>query len=617
MPHDDDGSVVRTPALLSGALIGGLLCAATISVAAERVVLDNIALLPTAQLGAQADAAGALGLDADALKPLRSRVYPDGTRVTRHQQYHQGIPIWGEGVIERQRTNQRNATVSGTVLRNLANDLPTANPTYSREQALQLAKTRARVHAAVDHEQANLYVKLGENNVAQLIYQVSFLVRDGATPSRPFFLIDATTGAILQQWEGIAHVEATGPGGNEKTGRYEYGTDYSPLIVTNDCMMRNADVVAVNLNNGTSGTNAFQFTCARNTFKSVNGAYSPINDAYFFGNTVFNMYQEYLGIRPIRQTLLMKVHYSRNYENAFWDGQSMNFGDGASTFYPLVSADVSGHEVSHGFTEQHSGLQFRGQSGGINEAFSDMAGEATEYYLRGTNDFKVGADIFKGTGALRDMSNPTRDGRSMDHASQYTDQLDVHYSSGIFNKAFYLLATTPGWDTRKAFEIMADANQLYWNQTSTFDDAACGVEQSADHRGYRVSDVIDAFDQVGVTCPNPPIPAHKTKNPRSKVLVKGVEVTGLSLRTNGKIMYTLKVPAGRSNLTFTLSGGTGDGDIWLKVGAPPTIDVYDARSDGPGNNELIKVAKPKAGTYYLMVTAFKTIKGVTLVADYR
>lgn len=620
MSHND-GSASREPMLAARALLGLLMCTTSTVFAAERVELDQVIPLAGTQLGAQVDMAGALGLDADTLEPQRTRVYQNGLRVTRHQQLHQGVPVWGEAVVERRATNQAanqaSATVSGTVLRNLANDIPSVAPTYSAQQALQLAKTSARAYGPTDNEQATLYIKLDDNNIARLIYQVSFLVEDSAQPSRPFFLIDATTGAILQQWEGIQHVEATGPGGNLKTGKYEYGTDYSPLIVTNDCIMRNADVIAVNLNNATSGSTPFQFTCPRNTFKTVNGAYSPINDAYFFGNTIVNMYRDYLDLRPISQTLLMKVHYSRNYENAFWDGSSMNFGDGASMFYPLVAVDVSGHEVSHGFTEQNSGLQYLKQSGGINEAFSDMAGEATEYYLRGTNDFKVGTDIFKGDGALRDMANPGSDGHSIDNAAQYTDQLDVHYSSGVFNKAFYLLATKSGWDTRRAFQVMADANQLYWTQTSTFNQAACGVEKAAGNRGYSVSDVIDSFDQVGVTCANPPVPAPPIKTPRSRVLVKGVEITGLSLRKNGKILYRLKVPAQHSNLTFTLSGGTGDGDIWLKYGTPPTIDDYDARSDGSDNNELIKVARPKAGTYYLLVTAFKTVKGATLVADYR
>ena len=132
------------------------------------------------------------------------------------------------------------------------------------------------------------------------------------------------------------------------------------------------------------------------------------------------MYGAYLGVAPLTFQLTMRVHYSNNYENAFWDGASMTFGDGATTFYPLVSLDVSAHEVSHGFTEQNSNLTYSGQSGGINEAYSDMAGEAAEFYMRGSNDFKVGAEIFKGTGALRYMYNPPLDGRSIDNAANYT-----------------------------------------------------------------------------------------------------------------------------------------------------------------------------------------------------
>ncbi|MBE1043438.1 M4 family metallopeptidase, partial [Escherichia coli] len=120
-------------------------------------------------------------------------------------------------------------------------------------------------------------------------------------------------------------------------------------------------------------------------------------------------------------------------ENAYWDGTAMLFGDGATMFYPLVSLDVAAHEVSHGFTEQNSGLIYRGQSGGMNEAFSDMAGEAAEFYMRGKNDFLIGYDIKKGSGALRYMDQPSRDGRSIDNASQYYNGIDVHHSSGVYN----------------------------------------------------------------------------------------------------------------------------------------------------------------------------------------
>jgi vibriolysin len=226
-----------------------------------------------------------------------------------------------------------------------------------------------------------------------------------------------------------------------------------------------------------------------------------LNDAQFFGNVIFDMYNAYVGTNPLTFQLTMKVHYSNNYENAFWDGSAMTFGDGATTFYPLVSLDVSSHEVSHGFTEQNSGLVYSNQSGGMNEAFSDMAGEAAEAFDRGSNDFWVGYDIFKsGNGALRYMDNPTNDGRSIDHASDYYSGLDVHYSSGVYNKAFHLLATTSGWNTQMAFQVMARANQVYWTSNSTYNTGACGVADAATDLGYSSADVDAAMASVGVVC---------------------------------------------------------------------------------------------------------------------
>src|SRR5690606_1465305 len=164
---------------------------------------------------------------------------------------------------------------------------------------------------------------------------------------------------------------------------------------------------------------------------------------------------------------------------AFWYGPGISFGDGVSSFYRLVSLDVTADEVWHGFTLQNSDLVYSGQPGGINEAFSDMAGEAAEYYMNGSNDFLVGAQIFKGSGALRYMNNPPLDGASIDSADDYYSGLNVHYSSGVYNKAFYVLATTSGWDTVKAFKTFARANRMYWSSNSGYNDAACGVEEAA------------------------------------------------------------------------------------------------------------------------------------------
>ncbi|MEN3030571.1 M4 family metallopeptidase [Chromobacterium amazonense] len=484
--------------MLRGLVLSALAVFGSAAMAAERIDLEKLGKQ-------QANGASAFaGVGQADLKPLRSTQFSTGKVVTRYQQYYQGVPVWGEAVVEEKSAAALKAVpgkLTGHYIAGIQTDLASAKPTLSSGQILAQAKALKANGNPTYNEKAELVVRLNERNVAQLVYLVSFVVDNGKEPSRPSFIIDANSGQVLKQWEGLSHAEANGPGGNAKTGKYTYGTDYGPLIVTSDCKMDSGNVITVNLNGGTgSSTTPYKFACPTNTYKQINGAYSPLNDAHYFGNVVFNLYKDWFGLRPINQKLYMKVHYGRNYENAFWDGQAMHFGDGASTFYPLVSLDVSAHEVSHGFTEQNSGLVYSGQSGGINEAFSDMAGEAAEYYMKGKNDFLVGAEIFKKSGALRYFADPTKDGRSIGNAKDYYDGLDVHYSSGVYNKAFYLIATSPNWNTRKAFEVFTDANRLYWTANATYNSAACGVVKAADARGYNSADVTKAFSAVGVTC---------------------------------------------------------------------------------------------------------------------
>src|SRR4029079_4516028 len=114
---------------------------------------------------------------------------------------------------------------------------------------------------------------------------------------------------------------------------------------------------------------------------TVNGGYSPDNDALFGGAVIKNMYQQWYGVPVLKENgkpmmLVMVVH--NPIDNAFWDGKKMTFGDGVRMFYPLTSLGVAAHEISHGFTEQHSNLTYYGQSGGMNEAYSDMAAQAAE-----------------------------------------------------------------------------------------------------------------------------------------------------------------------------------------------------------------------------------------------
>ncbi|QSQ26458.1 peptidase M4 family protein [Pyxidicoccus parkwayensis] len=506
---------------ITQAVATALVLAASTASAAERLDLHQQDVGAIRQQNAAIAARGltvrepvrhaqALGLDADSSLRLLDGAVDHGVRNYRYQQTFRGLPIFGEHVIVNEDASGEIRTLFGRKVTGLERDIQEGAPRLTSTQALDIAKGAGlgkRITAMLtSNEKSELMIYVDDDGRAHKSYVVSYFADSfgGGSPTRPMVIVDAEDGRVLKQWENLQHaLVGTGPGGNAKTGQYEYGTNFGYLDVDQSgttCTMTNVNVKTVNLNGGTSGSTAFAYTCPRNTVKVINGAYSPLNDAHYFGGVIYNMYQAYVGKAPLTFQLTMRVHYATNYENAFWDGSSMTFGDGYTTFYPLVSLDVGAHEVSHGFTEQNSGLIYSGQSGGINEAYSDIAGEAAEFYMRGTNDFLVGAQIFKSNGALRYMANPPQDGISIGHAADYRDGMDVHYSSGVYNKAFYLLATKPGWGTQRAFQVFARANDLYWSPSTDFNQGSCGVQTAAADYGFSVADVASAFASVGVNC---------------------------------------------------------------------------------------------------------------------
>jgi Zn-dependent metalloprotease len=147
-----------------------------------------------------------------------------------------------------------------------------------------------------------------------------------------------------------------------------------------------------------------------------------------------------------------RVHYKRSYANAFWSDSCfcMTYGDGNSSIRPLVSIDVAGHEMSHGVTSRSAGLIYSGESGGLNEATSDIFGSMVEYYAANPNDapdYLMGEKLFtNGTSVIRNMVRPSSDGSSADCWYPGLGGIDVHYSSGVANHFYFLLAegTTAG-----------------------------------------------------------------------------------------------------------------------------------------------------------------------------
>jgi len=462
------------------------------------------------------------------LEKIKTYKSKNGKKTTRFLQHYKGIPVVGGDIIIATYPNSFGQKVYGSALYHIDKDIHDIKATITEKEAFNIAKnnfTKKSIKRNKDFmlgktSKKSIALKIWKNkkNIATLIYEVEFMLM-GKDPSKPHYYIDAKTGKILKSFDNLMHANATGPGGNEKTGQYTYGgagSDYGYLNVTqngSNCIMENTNVKTVDLNHDTdnSKTTPFSFACPENTYQSINGGYSPLNDAHYFGGITFNMYNDYIGVSPLTSQLVLKVHYDTNYENAFWDGTAMTFGDGADILYPLVDIDVTAHEVSHGFTEQNSNLIYEGKAGGLNEAFSDIAGEAAEYYLRGNVDWACGADIMKNGDGFRFMDNPPLDGYSIDNQADYEDSLDVHESSGVYNKAYYLLSTTSGWDPEKAFKVYAKANQEYWTSDTDWDNAGAGLLNAASDLGYETDAVCSSLNSVGIfpqisSCPNTPPP---------------------------------------------------------------------------------------------------------------
>lgn len=174
-------------------------------------------------------------------------------------------------------------------------------------------------------------------------------------------------------------------------------------------------------------------------------------DAHYGAATTFDYYKNIHGRNGIFNNgkgVPSRVHYGANYVNAFWDGKQMTYGDGDNVVAgPLVSIDVAGHEMSHGVTSATANLTYSGESGGLNEATSDIFGTLVEFYSNKAadpGDYYIGERIMKDRPALRFMDKPSKDGKSADCWSSGVGNLDVHYSSGVANHFVYLLAEGSG-----------------------------------------------------------------------------------------------------------------------------------------------------------------------------
>ncbi len=472
----------------------------------------------------------------DALKTVR--VHKDFNGVSHHrlQQMFEGAPVIGGYAIVHSKKQagligQGTNDINGKVYQSLSSDLDVKPTSEALKQALEQFK-RQFLGKKLSEVSGQIVVYVDATNKAHWAYKLSVMTEDGQSiPKKPSVILDANNFKPFVEWDDIKQLnhaaKGKGYGGNELTGEYVFGEDFPYLDISRDddtatCFLENTEVRVVDMGGDYYSNNApMSFSCAQESAQNVymtgldsdgydraNGGFSPTNDAMYDGYVIKHMYHDWYGLEVLTKydgspmQLVMRVHYGSDYENAYWDGKQMTFGDGADFFYPLVSLGVGAHEVSHGFTEQHSGLEYWGQSGGMNESFSDMAAQAAEYYSTGKASWLIGSRIVKpGSGlvALRYMEKPSLDGRSIDSAKDYYDGLNVHYSSGVYNRLFFLIANASGWSARKAFDVMVKANQDYWTPYATFETAGCGVINATHDYGYDDNVVLNAIHTVGIS----------------------------------------------------------------------------------------------------------------------
>ncbi|RKH58287.1 peptidase [Corallococcus interemptor] len=362
-----------------------------------------------------------------------------------------------------------------------------------------------------------------------------------------------------------------------------------------------------------------------------------VNNNYDHLGTVYDCYQNLFGRDSINNagaTLKSFVHYSNNYVNAYWDGTQMVYGDGDGVNASNLanSLDVTAHELTHAVTENESDLTYSGESGGLNESLSDIFGAVCEWYSKGkvidANTWIVGDDVWTpnipGDG-LRYMDNPTKDGDSLDYYPDYSSGVDVHYSSGISNYAFYLMSqggthvrgkttqVVTGIGFEKAARVFYKINTDLLTASSNFEAAKTASEQAATQLGFTAAEIAsvgNAWKAVGVGVPVPP--------PVTTPIEKGVPVTDISGTSGSKQYYSVTIPEGATDVTFTLSGGTGDADLYVRKNNAPTDSLYDCRPYKSGNSEVCTFASsgPK-GIWYVMIKGFTSFSGTSLSVTWK
>ncbi|MFC5664667.1 M4 family metallopeptidase [Kitasatospora misakiensis] len=451
------GAVLSASALLAGAI------QVAAAPAHAAPVQQREALVALAGQQA-APVAKALALGGQEQLVVRDAVVDaNGTRHLRYDRTYAGLPVLGGDLVVHQKANGTIASVDRAFVGRLS--LPSLTPALSAGTASTQAvdSVRATVGIApadedaspvsrVDGASAPVLVVWAGDGSPRLAYQTAVQgERADGTPSSQRLVTDAATGQVLSTHEEVQTATGTGKGvhvGSVTLTTTQSGSSYQLK-----------DPSRGNQWTGNAKSSNALYTDADNAWGtgSASDSQSAAVDAQFGTGATWDYYKNTFGRNGIKNNGVgasNRVHYGNAYVNAFWQDSCfcMTYGDGSGNVNPLTALDVAGHEMSHGVTAATANLTYSGESGGLNEATSDIFGTMVEWYANlptDVPDYLIGEkiNIFGDGKPLRYMDKPSKDGSSKDSWYSGIGNIDVHYSSGVANHFFYLLAEGSGAKT--------------------------------------------------------------------------------------------------------------------------------------------------------------------------
>ncbi|WP_338903607.1 M4 family metallopeptidase [Streptomyces nigra] len=438
----------------------------------------------------------------------------DGTTHTRYERTYAGLPVLGGDLVVHDKSGRTTVTRAGKATLALNTLSPKITKSAAAGTALAASK-KTEVKGAETERAPRLVVWAGAGKPVLAWETVVEGVQKDGTPSELQVVTDAATGKQLLAAEKVH----TGSGKGQFVGDVEIGTTQSGStyqLVDPD----RANQKTYDLNQGTSGTGTL-FTDDNDVWG--NGQPSDRQtagvDVAYGAAATWDYFKDSYGRNGIRNdgvAAYSRAHYGNNYVNAFWQDSCfcMTYGDGSGNTHPLTALDVAAHEMSHGVTAATAGLVYSGESGGLNEATSDIFAAAVEFHEdlpADPGDYFVGEKIdINGDGTpLRYMDKPSKDGASKDNWSSTLGGIDVHYSSGPANHFFYLLSEgsgpktvngvdydSPTYDAQPVTGIgIENAAAIWYRALTTY------MTSTTNYAGARTATLSAAADLFGAYSP--------------------------------------------------------------------------------------------------------------------